>query len=120
MSEERKRILQMLAEGKISAEEAEELLTALDGDQSRQPVVQKEARFLRVKVWEDGKEKVNVNVPLSLAKLAMKFIPADAKAQMDKKDIDLSEIIREIQHGTPAGKLVEVEDEGTRVEVFVD
>lgn len=119
MSEERKRILSMLAEGKISAEEAEELLNALYGEKDKQ-VVRKEAKFLRVKVWEFGKEKVNVNVPLSLAKIAMKFIPEDARAHMADQKIDLDEIIREIQSGTSAGKIVEVEDGDERVEVYID
>ncbi|AZR72225.1 hypothetical protein BBF96_01720 [Anoxybacter fermentans] len=119
MSEERKKILQMLAEGKITVEEANELLNALNEGQERQSV-SREAHFLRIKVWEDGKEKVNVNIPLSLAKMFMKFIPTEAKLQMESHDIDLNAIIRDIQNGAPAGKLVEIVDDGDRVEIYLD
>lgn len=124
MSDERKRILSMLAEGKITADEAEELLNALYSEKDKQQPIRKEAKFLRIKVWENGKDKVNVNVPLSLAKVAMKFIPEEAKDQMSAKQIDLDEIIREIQCGASAGKIVEVEDEEdgkmVRVEIYID
>lgn len=119
MSEERKRILQMLGEGKITADEAEGLLTALQEEKVK-PSLRKEAKFLRVKVWEDGKDKVNVNIPLSLAKLAMKFIPSDAKATLDQQEIDLAAILKEIQDSPSAGKIVEVEDGDSRVEVFLE
>lgn len=119
MSEERKRILQMLAEGKISADEADELLTTLGGEKDK-PIARKEAKFLRIRIWEDGSDKVNVNIPLSLAKVAMKFIPNEAKKQLSEKDISLEDIIREIQYGAPAGKIVEVEDEESRIEVFIE
>ncbi len=120
MSEERKRILQMLADGKISADEADELLATLGSEKESKSIARKEAKFLRIKVTEFGQEKVNVNIPLSLAKLAMKFIPNDAKMKMEEKEIDLDEIIREIQYGAPAGKIVEVEDGEDRVEVFIE
>lgn len=120
MSDERRRILEMLAEGKVTAAEAEDLLNALYAEKDKQQPVRKEAQFLRIRVYEAGKNKVNVNVPLSLAKVAMKFIPDEAKNQMADKNIDLDSIIREIQNGVPAGKLVEVEDDDERVEIFID
>lgn len=120
MSDERRRILDMLAEGKITAAEAEDLMNALYAEKDKQVPTRKEAQFLRIRVSEAGKNKVNVNVPLSLAKVAMKFIPDDAKNQMADKNIDLDAIIREIQCGVPAGKIVEVEDGEDRVEIFID
>lgn len=119
MNEERKRILQMLAEGKISVDEAEELLATVE-DERDTPVAHKDAKFLRIKVWDDGQEKVNVNLPLSLAKLAMKLIPGEAKMKLEEQEINLNEIIKEIQHGASAGKVVEVEDDGNRVEIYVE
>lgn len=120
MSEERKKILSMLAEGKITAEEAEELLNALYNEKDRSMSPKREARFLRIKVWEDGKEKVNVNLPISLAKIALKFIPTEAKHSMEEKNIDIDAILQEIMSGTTAGKIVEVDDEDSRVEIIID
>lgn len=119
MNEERTRILQMLAEGKISVDEAEELLATVEVEKE-QPPAHKEAKFLRIKVWEDQKEKVNVNLPLSLARLAMKLIPNDAKVKLEEQEIDLNAIINEIQYGASAGKIVEVEDGADRVEIYIE
>ncbi len=120
MSEERMRILQMLAEGKITAEEAEALLSAMVDEKVVHQPKKSSAQFLRVKVWEDGKDKVNVNIPLSLAKLAMKLIPSEAKSRINEHNIDLDMIISEIKQGAPGGKIVDIEDGETRVEVYVD
>lgn len=121
MSEERRKILNMLAEGKITADEAEELLNALYTDKDKGiQMPRKEAKFLRVKVWEEGKEKVNVNLPLSLAKFALKFIPTEAKLSMEEKNIDLDAIIQEIMNGTANGKIVQVEEDDQRVEVVLE
>lgn len=121
MNEERKRILDMLSDGKINAQEAEELISALDqGEVSTSPRKKAKSRFLRIKITEDGENKVNVNIPLSLAKMFMKFVPGDVKTKLNEKDIDLNDIISEIEDGAPAGKLVEIEDEGDRVDIFLD
>lgn len=119
MSEERKKILSMLAEGKITAEEAEELLNALYNEKDRTSPSKREARYLQIKVWEDSREKVNVNLPISLAKIALKFIPTEAKQTMEQQNIDIDAIIQEIMNGAPAGKIVEVNDDGNRVEIVI-
>ncbi len=120
MSEERKRILQMLADGKITAEEADELLVAMVDGKIKPQSSRNTPQFLRIKVWEEGKDKVNVNIPLSLAKIAMKFIPTEAKEKMSKNNIDLETILSEIQQGTPGGKIVEIDDDGDKVEIYID
>jgi len=78
--------------------------------------------MLKIRVYEGDleKPKVNVNIPLHLAKWAMKFIPESAKAKIGEKDIDIDEIAELIEEGV-GGKLVEVEDEkkGERVEIFI-
>lgn len=121
MSEERVQILNMLRDGKITVEEADRLLEAVN-EQARPAEGTAEvgggkARFLQVRVWEEGKSKVNVNLPLSLAKLAMRFIPR-AALQAGEHKIDIEEILAAIQQGA-GGKLVEVEDGKDRVEIIV-
>lgn len=119
MSEERKRILQMLAGGKISAEEAEQLLDTMPaaGDAGvKTTTTGRGSRFLRVHVVEEGVEKVNVNVPLGLAKFLLKFVP-DHVTSGHKLDID--EIVSQINDETQ-GKIVEVVDGHTRVDVYVE
>jgi hypothetical protein len=76
MSEERKKVLEMLASGKITAEEAERLLDKLSGTPSNQaaesqsPQVSATSgsvrpKFLRIVVDAPGREQVNMRVPLS-------------------------------------------------------
>ncbi len=92
MNEERKRILGMLSEGKISAEEAEELLSALSEDNEAVPeTAKKEPRYLRVMV-EPGPEssspdKVNIRIPLKLIRAGLKlasFIPKNAQVKVNE------------------------------------
>jgi hypothetical protein len=73
MNEQRKDILDMLAEGKITAEEAEQLIAALERDQPPAANVDArpkgKAKYLRVVVdtLDNGeKGRVNVRVPLQL------------------------------------------------------
>src|SRR4051812_31704528 len=97
MNEERRQILQMLAEGKITADEAERLLTAVEG-----PSFSSEAtpgrrqggrpKYLRVLVdAEDhhtGKPvKVNIRVPVQLMRAGVRLgalMPSPAREQVNK------------------------------------
>ncbi len=81
MSEERKRILKMLAEGKISASEAEELLDALgsNGDSQRTETstadskISRNIKYMYVKVLSAQQDNVDVRVPLGLIRAGMRF-----------------------------------------------
>lgn len=129
MIEQKARILKMVEDGKISAEEAIKLLEALgESDDRGQLMVQgkkprKFMRFLKIRIFEGDleKPKVRVAVPVGLLKLATKFIPEDAKAEINGRNIDLDEILRAVDENTE-GKLLEVndDDEKTRIEIFVD
>ena len=121
-SEERVKILKMVEEGKITAEEGARLIEALN-KQTRQPATRQagEAQWLRVKVMDlnTGKESVRVNLPISLVNVGMKmgarFVPdAEAESMME----DLAEALKQ----GLTGKIVDVidEEEGQRVEVFVE
>lgn len=146
MSEEKLKILQMIQEGKINATEGLELLKALEEGESASEAktasVSSAApglanRFLRVRVYTEGNTKVNVNLPLSLLKVASKFanfgtkyIPESAREEMNRKGIDLNqidfeELIQQIDQGLVDGKIVDLEandpEEGhVKVEVYVE
>ena len=94
MSEERMRILQMLAEGKLGVEDAEKLIQALDGKPqeiggtSGNRTIDMKGKYLFVQVDpKEGKssERVSVKVPLALVKAGLnitKLIPADAQEKI--------------------------------------
>lgn len=76
-------------------------------------------RVLRVLVTNDDKQKVNITIPLGLARLARMGGVADRVAK--EHGIDLDEIIRGIED-SPDGQLVDVVDEktGDHVELSVE
>ena len=84
MSEERKKILSMLADGKITVDEAERLLEAVgesgDADDTKASSTAKQGspKYLRVEVdGRDSKtgkpEKVNIKVPIQLLRAGLKL-----------------------------------------------
>lgn len=103
MSRERAKILQMVADGTITAEEAERLLNRLDstgattapdepeldtGDRKSGPL-----KYLRVVV--DGNDKVNIRVPIGLIRTGIKLstlIPMHASEHLSEHGIDLSQL----------------------------
>ncbi len=109
MNEQRKDILDMLAGGKITAEEAEQLIAALERDQppaapSLDARPKGKAKYLRVVVdaVEDGEPtRVNVRVPLQLLRAGVQLaalIPPQAlgraNAELNKSGVplDLTEL----------------------------
>lgn len=101
MSEDRKRILTMLAEGKITADEADLLLGSLESptaeaehapgpspsaDWPTGPSATGTPKFLYVKVT-GGKDQVDVKVPLSVLRAGLKLtslIPPQAMDQINE------------------------------------
>jgi len=122
VNEERKRILNLLAEGQLTAEEAESLLSALEETPSAAPESRSgPARLLRIYIHdgEDG-TVVKVNLPLALARFALKFVPEEQRAQIVEAGFDLDEFLASLGSGVPEGKLVEVHDpDGTEVLIEV-
>jgi hypothetical protein len=78
MSTERRRILDLLATGKVSPEEAEQLLDALKEPRGGnggggQGQARKDAKFMYVKVTSEQNDNVDVKVPLGLIRAGMKL-----------------------------------------------
>ncbi len=123
MNEERKRILELLAEGQINAEEAERLLEALEGPAQIEllPRGGGAARLLRIYVHDPKDDtEIKVNLPLALARFALKFIPEEQRAQITEAGFDLDELLASLKAETPEGRLVELEQgDGTRVLIEV-
>jgi hypothetical protein len=139
MDEDRLRILKMIEEGKLTAEEATELLQALGEEEAAPQMkpVQARARrgkhqMLRIKVDEAKGNKVNINLPLGLVKVFAgngkleKLIPDSAKLEIKEQGIDLSafnidEMIDMIDRGELDEKIVDIQtDDGTVVEIYVE
>jgi hypothetical protein len=95
MNEHRRQILQMLSEGKITADEAERLIAAVEqptssfssADSGSTAAVKARPKYLRVVVdseddgGHEGPTKVNVRVPMQLLRAGVRLaglIPAQA------------------------------------------
>jgi hypothetical protein len=96
MNENRKQILEMLANGRITADEAERLLAVLEGKPASETVPARSfgaAKYLRVLIEReperegDEQTKVNIRVPIQLLKAGVKLkglLPEDARDQMNQ------------------------------------
>jgi len=121
MEEERKRILEMLEQGKINAEEAARLLSALGESGPGRPGTGARGRYLKIYVEDpDEDTKVNIRVPVSLIKVATKFIPSDAKATINNMEIDLEELLSAIDTETEGEIMNMVNEDGEVVVIRIE
>ncbi len=102
MSSERTKILQMVAEGTITPEEGDRLLSRLDPARTTTAVVEpkvdtgdgKSGPFKYLRVVVDGSDKVNVRVPIGLIRTGIKLttlMPLSASEHLSEQGIDLSQ-----------------------------
>jgi hypothetical protein len=142
MNDDRRSILNMLAEGKINAEEAERLLAALDrSEPAARPTAVAGAngspKYLRVSVDTDeagdgGPTKVNIRVPMSLLRAGVRLtslIPPQARDQVNAelakngvpfdisqlKPENLEDLVDQLNDLT-----VDVDQEKTKVRIYCE
>jgi hypothetical protein len=124
-TEERMQILRMVAESTISAEDGAKLLAALEPTSKPKEARMtsggpSEPRWFRVRVTdlESGKNKVSVNLPMSLVDVGTRM---GARFAPELEDMDFDDIVEQIKSGAQ-GKIIEVEDTegGERVEIYVE
>lgn len=129
--EDKKRVLKMVEEGKVSAEEGLKLLEALEsnpGDKvkvNKQPIVDENEFFkidknsskekmIYIRVISSDGERVKVNIPIGFFKV-LGSNSLMGSANLDKYNIDVNSIIDAVENGFE-GRLVEVNsDDGDRV-----
>jgi hypothetical protein len=108
MSVETKKVLEMLAAGQITAEDADKLLEKLGASAASatpRPAAEEAAgtaqkrRFIRIVVDKPNGDQVNIRVPSALLRAGMKWLavlPPQVSAKLTEKGIDLS-ALRELQ-----------------------
>ena len=141
MNEQRRQILEMLAEGKITADEAENLITALEREQqthANPASTGPRPKYIRVLVESSegldgqGRGTVNVRVPLALLRAGVKLaalIPPQALSKANDelaksgvpidltqlKPQDIEELIEHLEDMT-----VDVDQPDAKVRVFCE
>ena len=137
-TEERMKILQMVQEGKITPEDAAQLLEAISagsaasapprragtpgeasGPEGPQGLGRK-PRFLRVRVTDtdSGRPRVNVRLPISMVSVGLKM---GSRFAPQVEGLDADQLMQIIESGE-LGQIVDVVDEndGEHVEVFLE
>lgn len=133
-SEEGKQVLRLLAEGKIDSDQAFRILRALGdipgeeppGAPSPPPPPPGEplppglrGRILRIQVLSGGKTKVNIAIPLAIARMGKVKMGASGlvKGHLAKFGIDLDEVLRSVER---SGPIVDISDNEDRVLIVVE
>jgi SHOCT-like domain len=137
--EERMKILQMVQEGKITPEDAAQLLEAINtGSAEAAPAPRRpgspaspfppegplgpgrKPRFLRVRVTDtdSGRPRVNVRLPISMVSVGLKM---GSKFAPQIEGLDADQLMQIIESGD-LGQIVDVVDDedGEHVEVFLE
>ena len=121
MSDDRRKVLDMLAEGKISAAEADKLLAKI-----HEPVMEEKTenkKFLHIKVNDGENTNVDINLPLVLAETGLKLIPKDQLKIIEEKGINIDDILELVREGTKDSIMnVNTVNEGKEVtvQVYID
>ena len=120
--EERMKILKMIEEGKLSAEEGTKLLAALS---VKRPTTSRaagpgNAKWLRIRVTDTrtGRSKASVQIPIALVDAGLK-IGAHFAPEVD--GVDMSNVMEALRSGV-TGKIIDVTDDedGEHVEIYVE
>ncbi len=119
-SPERLKVLQMIRDGKITAEEGVRLLEALGEVRRTAAPSTAQARWLRVRVTDTntGKVRVNVRLPVNVLNAGVKM---GARFSPEVEGVDMNQMMEMVRAGV-TGQVVDVFDDkdGEHVEVFLE
>ncbi len=126
MSQEKLKILEMISSKVITPQEGAELLQALDKNERPSKAVRKDAfKMFKIRILSADGDKVNVQIPLEFAKVALKSGGKKGIMKMNKLDemdldIDVDMILEMIEEGV-LGKIVDIESgDGDKVEIVIE
>ena len=129
-------VLRLVADGRLTAEEAAPILDALDargGEPSKVPPpppapgaprpgppspprsfasADSPARAIRIEVTDAGRSVINLRVPLSLGKAAINQVPGISEATSDR--------IREAIDAGIKGPIVDIDEDGDGVRISLE
>jgi hypothetical protein len=120
-AEERLQVLRMIQSGQVTAEEGARLLEALETKQHppEEPSPagrDRRPRQVRIRVTdlETGRERVNMQLPWSLVNAGVRM-----GACFACQEFRIEDLVEAIQAGVE-GKVLDMEDECERVEIFIE
>src|SRR5687767_12697683 len=112
------KILNLVAEGKLSAQEADEILAALNAREADAAPASSSSgnaqavrtTHLRIEVTDGGRQVVNLRVPINIAGWASSFLPGLSEQDSDR-------IRGAVASGTRGTILDVTDDDGSRVRI---
>ncbi len=119
------KILKLVEEGKISAEDGAKLLAALhqaqrasDGDQTGRRGMPRHWLRIRVTDLPTGRSKASVQIPIGLVDAGMKL---GAQFAPEVEGVNMANVMDAVRAGA-TGKIIDVTDDedGERVEIWVE
>lgn len=118
--EDRNQILRLIEAGNLTAAQAAQLLDALEPQQNHATKQRNRNRQVRVRVTDlaTPRQKVNVTVPASLIRVALRLATRLAPQVSGSA---LEDLLRAMESGV-TGRLLDLQDleEGERVEIFAE
>ncbi|NOS84433.1 MAG: hypothetical protein HOP31_04755 [Ignavibacteria bacterium] len=123
MNDEIKRILKLLEEGKINSDQASELIDAIKEDKAVTHTgiqhTDLKDKNLKINVLKEGKNKVNLSIPLRFARAIMRATGKLPVKVHGIKEMDLNNLKAAIETGSE-GRILEFKtDEGHYVEMII-
>jgi len=119
MQDERRKILEMVQQGTINAEEAARLLDALRTQEESAARTRRRPRWVRIRITdtEDNKVRVNLTLPVGLVRAGLRAGGSIAGVQ----GLDTAGLEEMLDRGE-IGHLLDVRDagDGERIEIFVE
>lgn len=124
------RVLRLVSEGRLTADEAGPILDALDirpdltdarttrvtdapaSGPALKASTDGSARAIRIEVSDQGRKVVNLRVPLALGRAALDRIPGLSEAMTDR--------IREALVSGISGPIVDIDDDGDGVRIVIE
>ena len=91
---EKKKIIDMLANGKIDANQAEELLRAISSKRKSSRMTEKRKFVFEIMEQDSEKKIVHIDLPVTLLRSGLNFIPKEAviNAKIGSSAFDISSI----------------------------
>ena len=127
MTDALERVLQLVADGRLTAAQAAPILDALGAADGTGPPANDEVdpassarpgdergtgTAIRIEVIEDGRRVVNLRVPASLGRMALDRIPGLSGANID--------LVRQALADGRSGTLLHIDDEGDGVRIALE
>lgn len=109
------RVLRLVAEGRLTADEAAPILDALDRKNTAEPGPgngdgRAAARYARIEVREHGRRVVDLRIPISLGRFALSRVPGLSREQIT----EVEEAVTNGAHG-PILDIQDPDGDGVRI-----